>query len=179
MFGETISNPSIDVLDIEKFARIAHKHGVPLIVDNTFATPINCRPFEWGADIVTHSTTKYMDGHATSVGGAIVDSGNFDWEAHADKIPSLTQPDESYHGLTYTKAFGKMAYMTKATAQLMRDLRLHPVSAKCVPAESGIGNIAPARAPSLRKRTESGRMAGSQPESEMGELLRTEKQQIL
>lgn len=122
LFGETISNPSIDVLDIEKFARIAHKHGVPLIVDNTFATPINCRPFEWGADIVTHSTTKYMDGHATSVGGAIVDSGNFDWDAHADKFPGLTQPDESYHGLTYTKAFGKMAYMTKATAQLMRDL---------------------------------------------------------
>ena len=122
LFGETISNPSINVLDIEKFARIAHKHGVPLIVDNTFATPINCRPFEWGADIVTHSTTKYMDGHATCVGGAIVDSGNFDWEAHADKFPGLTQPDESYHGLTYTKAFGKMAYMTKATAQLMRDL---------------------------------------------------------
>ena len=114
--------PTLEVLDIEKFARIAHSHGVPLIVDNTFATPINCRPFEWGADIVTHSTTKYMDGHATSVGGAIVDSGNFDWEAHADKFPGLTQPDESYHGLTYTKAFGKMAYMTKATAQLMRDL---------------------------------------------------------
>ena len=122
LFGETISNPSINVLDIEKFARIAHKHGVPLIVDNTFATPINCRPFEWGADIVTHSTTKYMDGHATCVGGAVVDSGNFDWEAHADKFPGLTQPDASYHGLTYTKAFGKMAYITKATAQLMRDL---------------------------------------------------------
>ena len=122
LFGETISNPSIDVLDIEKFARIAHKHGVPLIVDNTFATPINCRPFEWGADIVTHSTTKYMDGHATAVGGVIVDSGNFDWEAHAEKFPGLTTPDDSYHGLTYTKAFGKMAYMTKATAQLMRDL---------------------------------------------------------
>ena len=122
LFGETISNPSIDVLEIEKFARIAHKHGVPLIVDNTFATPINCRPFEWGADIVTHSTTKYMDGHATCVGGVIVDSGNFDWEAQADKFPGLTQPDESYHGLTYTKAFGKMAYITKATAQLMRDL---------------------------------------------------------
>lgn len=122
LFGETISNPSINVLDIEKFARIAHKHGVPLIVDNTFATPINCRPFEWGADIVTHSTTKYMDGHATCVGGAIVDSGNFDWDAHADKFPGLTRPDESYHGLTYTKSFGKMAYITKATAQLMRDL---------------------------------------------------------
>ena len=122
LFGETISNPSIDVLDIEKFARIAHKHGVPLIVDNTFATPINCRPFEWGADIITHSTTKYMDGHATCVGGVIVDSGNFDWEAQADKFPGLTQPDESYHGLTYTKTFGKMVYITKATAQLMRDL---------------------------------------------------------
>jgi O-acetylhomoserine (thiol)-lyase len=122
MFGETISNPSIDVLDIEKFARIAHKHGVPLIVDNTFATPINCRPFEWGADIVTHSTTKYMDGHATSVGGAVVDSGNFDWDAHAEKFPGLTTPDESYHGLTYTKAFGKNAYIVKITAQLMRDL---------------------------------------------------------
>ena len=122
LFGETISNPSIDVLDIEKFARIAHKHGVPLIVDNTFATPITCRPFEWGADIVTHSTTKYMDGHATAVGGVIVDSGNFDWDAYADKFPGLTTPDESYHGLTYTKSFGKMAYTTKATAQLMRDL---------------------------------------------------------
>lgn len=122
LFGETISNPSVEVLDIEKFARIAHSHGVPLIVDNTFATPINCRPIEWGADIVTHSTTKYMDGHATSVGGAIIDSGNFDWEAHADKFPGLTTPDESYHGLTYTKQFGKMAYITKATVQLMRDL---------------------------------------------------------
>ena len=122
LFGETLSNPGMHVLDIEKFARIAHRHGVPLIVDNTFATPINCRPFEWGADIVTHSTTKYMDGHATCVGGAIVDSGNFDWEAHADKFPGLTRPDESYHGLTYTRAFGKMAYITKATAQLMRDL---------------------------------------------------------
>lgn len=122
VFGETISNPGCAVLDIEKFARIAHNNGVPLIVDNTFATPINCRPFEWGADIVTHSTTKYMDGHATCVGGAIVDSGNFDWMAHADKFPGLTQPDESYHGLTYAKAFGKMAYITKATAQLMRDL---------------------------------------------------------
>ncbi|MGN0212397.1 MAG: O-acetylhomoserine aminocarboxypropyltransferase/cysteine synthase family protein [Muribaculaceae bacterium] len=121
LFGETIANPGMNVLDIEKFARIAHKHGVPLIVDNTFATPVNCRPFEWGADIVTHSTTKYMDGHALTVGGAIVDSGNFDWEKHADKFPGLTLPDESYHGLTYTKSFGKMAYIQKATAQLMRD----------------------------------------------------------
>lgn len=122
VFGETISNPGVNVFDIERFARIAHKHGVPLIVDNTFATPINCRPFEWGADIVTHSTTKYMDGHASAVGGTVVDSGNFDWEAHADKFPGLCQPDDSYHGLIYTKAFGKMAYITKATAQLMRDL---------------------------------------------------------
>ena len=122
LFGETISNPGCRVLDIEKFARIAHAHGVPLIVDNTFPTPINCRPFEWGADIVTHSTTKYMDGHATQVGGCVVDSGHFDWEAHADKFPGLTTPDESYHGLTYTKAFGKLAYMTKLVAQLMRDL---------------------------------------------------------
>ncbi len=122
LFGETIANPALNVLDIEKFARIAHSHGVPLIIDNTFPTPINCTPFEWGADIVTHSTTKYMDGHATAVGGAIVDSGNFDWEAHADKFPGLTTPDESYHGLTYTAAFGKGAYITKATAQLMRDL---------------------------------------------------------
>ena len=123
LFGETISNPSIDVLDIEKFARIAHKHGVPLIVDNTFATPINCRPFEWGADIVVHSTTKYMDGHAGAIGGAIVDSGSFDWTKHPDKYPGLCTPDESYHGVTYTEHFGLAgAYITKATVQLMRDL---------------------------------------------------------
>ncbi|MBQ8969132.1 MAG: aminotransferase class V-fold PLP-dependent enzyme [Bacteroidaceae bacterium] len=119
-FGETISNPGGNVFDIERFAQMAHRHGVPLIVDNTFATPINCRPFEWGCDIVTHSTTKYMDGHATQVGGAVIDSGNFDWEG--GKFPGLTTPDESYHGLTYTKAFGKMAYTTKLVAQLMRDL---------------------------------------------------------
>ena len=122
LFGETISNPGCNVLDIEKFARIAHKNGVPLIIDNTFATPVNCRPFEWGADIVTHSTTKYIDGHAMTVGGVVVDSGNFDWDAHAEKFPGLTTPDESYHGLTYTKAFGKMAYTTKLVAQLMRAL---------------------------------------------------------
>lgn len=122
LFGETISNPGCNVLDIEKFARIAHKNGVPLIIDNTFATPVNCRPFEWGADIVTHSTTKYIDGHAMTVGGVVVDSGNFDWDAQAEKFPGLTTPDESYHGLTYTKAFGKMAYTTKLVAQLMRDL---------------------------------------------------------
>ena len=122
VFGETISNPGGHVFDIERFARLAHANGVPLLVDNTFATPINCRPFEWGADIVTHSTTKYMDGHACAVGGCIVDSGNFDWMSHADKFPGLCAPYESYHGLAYAESFGKMAYITKATAQLMRDL---------------------------------------------------------
>ncbi len=123
VFGETIANPALTILDIERFAKAAHAHGVPLIVDNTFPTPINCRPFEWGADIVTHSTTKYMDGHDTGVGGCIVDSGKFDWNAHADKFPGLTTPDESYHGITYTEKFGlEGAYITKATAQLMRDL---------------------------------------------------------
>lgn len=122
VFGETIANPALVVFDIERFANAAHAHGVPLIVDNTFATPINCRPFEWGADIVTHSTTKYMDGHAMAVGGCIVDSGNFDWEKYKDKYPGLTQPDESYHGIVYTQKFGKLAYIEKATAQLMRDL---------------------------------------------------------
>ena len=126
MFGETISNPGCAVLDIEKLARIAHRNGVPLIIDNTFATPINCRPFEWGADIVTHSTTKYMDGLATQVGGVVVDSGNFNWMEHAEKFPGLTTPDESYHGLTYVKAFGKMGYTTKLVAQLMRDLGSTP-----------------------------------------------------
>lgn len=121
IFGETISNPSLDILDIEKFANVAHRNGVPLIVDNTFATPINCRPFEYGVDIVTHSTTKYMEGHASTIGGAIVDSGKFDWTQN-DKFPGLTTPDESYHGITYTETFGEAAYITKATVQLMRDL---------------------------------------------------------
>ena len=122
VFGETIANPALTILDIERFADAAHRHGVPLIVDNTFATPVNCRPFEWGADIVTHSTTKYMDGHGAGVGGAVVDSGRFDWLAHAEKFPGLTEPDESYHGLVYAKQFGKAgAFITKATAQLMRD----------------------------------------------------------
>ena len=125
-FGETISNPGCRVFDIERFARLAHEAGVPLIVDNTFATPVNCRPLEWGADIVTHSTTKYMDGHATQVGGVVVDGGRFDWDAHTDKFPGLTTPDESYHGLTYTKAFGQAAYAVKLTAQLMRDLGSTP-----------------------------------------------------
>ena len=127
VFGETISNPSLDILDIERFAAAAHRHGVPLIIDNTFPTPINCRPFEWGCDIVTHSTTKYMDGHATSVGGAIIDSGKFNWDEHADKFPGLTTPDESYHGITYTKQFGQgAAYITKCVAQLMRDFGAIP-----------------------------------------------------
>lgn len=122
VFAESISNPSLSVLDFDKFVNAAHSHGVPIIVDNTFPTPINCRPFEYGVDIVTHSTTKYMDGHASSVGGCIVDSGNFDWNAHADKFPGLTTPDDSYHGITYTEKFGKAAYIVKATAQVMRDL---------------------------------------------------------
>ncbi len=122
VMAETIANPALVVLDIEKFAKLAHDHQVPLIVDNTFATPINCNPFEFGADIVTHSTTKYMDGHAATVGGAIVDSGNFDWSKYPDKFPGLCSPDESYHGITYTEKFGKAAYITKATSQLMRDL---------------------------------------------------------
>ncbi|HRT81654.1 MAG TPA: PLP-dependent transferase, partial [Oscillospiraceae bacterium] len=125
VFAESLANPALVVLDIEKFARVAHKNGVPLIIDNTFPTPVNCRPFEFGADIIIHSTTKYMDGHATSVGGVIVDSGNFDWEQN-DKFPGLTTPDASYHGLTYSKAFGKGAYITKAVVQLMRDLGAIP-----------------------------------------------------
>lgn len=127
VFGETIANPALNVLDIERFANMAHKHGVPLIIDNTFPTPVNCRPFEWGADIVTHSTTKYMDGHGSAVGGAIIDSGRFDWLAHADKYPGLCTPDDSYHGITYAEKFGlEGAYITKATAQLMRDLGVTP-----------------------------------------------------
>ena len=136
VFGETIANPALRMFDIELFAKVAHKHGVPLIVDNTFATPVNCRPIEWGADIVTHSTTKYMDGHGAAVGGAIVDGGNFDWLAHADKFPGLCTPDESYHGITYAEKFGKGgAFITKCTAQLMR-FRVYPKSAKRVLAQS-------------------------------------------
>lgn len=142
LFGETLSNPGMSVLDIEKFARIAHSHGVPLIVDNTFATPINCRPFEWGADIVTHSTTKYMDGHATSVGGAVVDSGNFDWDAYGDKFHGLTRPDESYHGVVYTKQFGKAAYIMKINAQLMRDLGAIPSPTNCFMLNASLESLA-------------------------------------
>ncbi|MDO4338949.1 MAG: O-acetylhomoserine aminocarboxypropyltransferase/cysteine synthase [Eubacteriales bacterium] len=131
LFAETIANPALVVLDIEKYAKVAHEHGVPLIVDNTFATPVNCRPFEWGADIVTHSTTKYMDGHGLQVGGAIIDSGNFDWDAYGHKYHGLTEPDESYHGVIYTKQFGKKAYIMKATSQLMRDLGSIPSPMNC------------------------------------------------
>ncbi len=126
VFGETVANPALTVLDLEKWAKVAHRNGCPLIIDNTFATPVNCRPFEFGVDIVTHATTKYMDGHGVSVGGCIVDSGNFDWAAHADKYPGLCTPDDSYHGIVYTEKFGKGAYITKATAQLMRDLGSTP-----------------------------------------------------
>ncbi len=131
LFAETIANPALVVLDIEKFAKAAHDHAVPLIVDNTFATPVNCRPIEWGADIVTHSTTKYMDGHGLQVGGAIIDSGNFDWEAYGYKYHGLTEPDESYHGVVYTRQFGKKAYIMKATSQLMRDLGSIPSPMNC------------------------------------------------
>ena len=143
VFGETIANPALIVLDIERFAKAAHDHGVPLIIDNTFATPINCRPFEWGADIVTHSTTKYMDGHDATVGGCIVDSGNFDWMAHADRFPGLTTPDESYHGITYAEKFGQGgAYITKATAQLMRDLGSIPSPMNCYILNLGLESLA-------------------------------------
>lgn len=142
LFGETIANPALTVLDIEKFAKLAHDHEVPLIVDNTFATPINCRPFEWGADIITHSTTKYMDGHAMQVGGTIIDSGNFDWDAYGDKYHGLTQPDESYHGVIYTKQFGKEAYIRKATVQLMRDLGSIPSPQNCFLLNVGLETLA-------------------------------------
>jgi len=143
VFGETIANPALIVFDIERFAKAAHAHGVPLIVDNTFATPINCRPFEWGADIVTHSTTKYMDGHDATVGGVIVDSGKFDWMAHADKFPGLCTPDESYHGITYATKFGnELAYITKATAQLMRDLGSIPSPMNCYILNLGLESLA-------------------------------------
>ncbi|MDD6265110.1 MAG: O-acetylhomoserine aminocarboxypropyltransferase/cysteine synthase [Clostridia bacterium] len=141
VFGETVSNPSLNVLDIELFADVAHKNGVPLIVDNTFPTPINCRPFEFGCDIVTHSTTKYLEGHATTIGGAIIDSGNFDWERYPEKFSCLTTPDESYHGVTYTKAFGKGAYITKATVQLMRDLGVIPSPFNCFLLDRGMDTL--------------------------------------
>ena len=149
MFGETISNPGCKILDIEKFAKVAHKHGVPLIIDNTFPTPINCRPFEWGADIVTHSTTKYMDGHATQVGGCIVDSGNFDWDAHAEKFPGLCTPDESYHGLK-----DGIYHQARGTAHARP--RLNTSTTELLPAQPGTGDPAPAYAAPLRERPEGG-----------------------
>ena len=150
VFGETIANPALTVLDIERFAKAAHAHGVPLIIDNTFATPVNCRPFEWGCDIVTHSTTKYMDGHGAAVGGCIVDSGKFDWMAHADKFPGLCTPDESYHGITYAEKFGQGgAFITKATAPAHAGLRVHPGPPERLPAESGAGEPARAHGPPL------------------------------
>ena len=179
LFGETISNPGVAVLDIEKFARIAHGHGVPLIVDNTFATPINCRPIEWGADIVTHSTTKYMDGHATSVGGAIVDSGNFDWEAHADKYPGLTRPDASYHGLTYTKNLRQVGLYHQGDRAVDARPRLDPVASKRFLAEPRTRNAAPADAAPLCQCAESSRIPERQRAGGMGELLRPERGQIL
>ncbi len=142
VFGETIANPALIVFDIERFAKAAHAHGVPLIIDNTFATPINCRPIGWGADIVIHSTTKYLDGHDATVGGAIIDSGNFDWMAHADKFPGLCTPDDSYHGITYAEKFGKGAYITKATAQLMRDIGAIPSPMNCYILNLGIESLA-------------------------------------
>ena len=141
VFAESIANPALIVLDFEKFARAAHSHGVPVIVDNTFPTPANCRPFEFGVDIVTHSTTKYMDGHASQVGGAIVDSGNFDWNKYADKFPGLTTPDDSYHGITYTERFGKGAFITKAVVQLMRDLGSSPAPMNAFLLNTGIETL--------------------------------------
>ena len=159
VFGETIANPALTVLDIEKFAKAAHTHGVPLIVDNTFPTPVNCRPIEWGADIVTHSTTKYMDGHGAAVGGAIVDSGHFDWMAQADKFPGLCQPDDSYHGITYAEKFGKEgAFITKCTAQLMRDFGCIQSPQHCIYSESWSGISSCKNASPCGKWTGSGRV---------------------
>lgn len=154
IFGETIANPALKMFDIELFARVAHKHGVPLIIDNTFATPINCRPIEWGADIVTHSTTKYLDGHGAAVGGAIVDGGKFDWMAHADKFPGLCTPDDSYHGITYATKFGKEgAFITKCTAQLMRDFGSIQSPQKRIHSQSRSRKSARQSRSPLRKRT--------------------------
>ena len=169
VFGETLANPAGAVLDIERFARMAHSHGVPLVVDNTLATPISCRPIEWGADIVVHSTTKYMDGHATAVGGAIIDSGNFDWSAHKDQFPGLTTPDPSYHGIVYTEKFGKTAYLVKATVQL----RINRFADECFPAEYWPRNASLAYTSPLLERTSRSRIPRRTSESGMGELLRT------
>ena len=173
VFGETIANPALTVLDIEKFAKAAHAHGVPLIVDNTFPTPINCRPFEWGADIVTHSTTKYMDGHDAAVGGAIVDSGNFDWMAHADKFPGLCTPDESYHGITYAERFGREgAFITKATAQLMRDFGAMQSPQSAFLLNVGLESLHVRMRAALRERPGHSRAPGRASEGELGALSR-------
>ena len=161
VFAETLANPSLAIADLEVFAQAAHEQGVPLIVDNTFPTPINCRPIEFGADIVTHSTTKYMDGHAVQVGGVIVDSGNFNWDN--GKFPMLTQPDESYHGVVYTQQFGKAAYITKARTHLMRDLGAQAAPHERLPAEPGPGDLGPAHGASLLQRPESGPVPGGRP----------------
>ena len=172
VFGETIANPALNVLDIERFANAAHAHGVPLIVDNTFPTPVNCRPFEWGADIVTHSTTKYMDGHGAGVGGCIVDSGKFDWNAHADKFPGLTTPDESYHGVVYTERFGlEGAFITKATSQLMRDFGSIQSPQNAFLLNMGLESLH-VRMAQLQERSVGCRVPLWPPESGMGSLLR-------
>lgn len=170
VFGESISNPALIVLDFEKFANAAHRHGVPLIVDNTFPTPINCRPFQYGVDIVTHATTKYMDGHGSCVGGAIVDSGNFDWMAHAEKFPGLTTPDDSYHGVTYAKEFGKAAYITKATAQLMRDFGSTPAPINSWIMGMHLESLGVRMERHWRERTGRGQVARRRSARQLGEL---------
>ena len=177
IFGETITNPTVGIFDIEKFAAIAHRHGVPLIIDNTFATPVNCRPIEWGCDIVTHSTTKYMDGHGVAVGGVIVDSGRFDWEAHAEKFPGLTTPDASYHGLTYTKKFGKLAYITKATSQLMRDLGAIQSPQNAFYLQLGLESLAVRMKRHCDNALAVARFLKSRGRSRMGPLCRTGRRQ--
>ena len=166
VFGETIANPALAVLDIERFAKAAHDHGVPLMVDNTFPTPVMCRPFEWGADIVTHSTTKYMDGHAAYLGGVIVDHGQFDWMAHADKFPGLTTPDESYHGVTYTRDFGRAAYITKARVQLMRDFGMYPSAQDAFLLNLGLETLAVRMERYCRNAEQAAAFLARQPEGE-------------
>ena len=179
VFGETIANPALTVLDIEKFADAAHSHGVPLIIDNTFATPVNCQPFEWGADIVTHSTTKYMDGHALQVGGAIVDSGNFDWTRYPDKFPGLCTPDESYHGVTYTERFGLRRLYHQGHRPAHAGPGLHPIPPELLPAEHRSGDPSPAHGQALRQRPGGGGVPGEAPQGGVGQLRRPAGQQVL
>ena len=179
VFGETIANPALTVLDIERFAKAAHAHGVPLIVDNTFPTPVNCRPLEWGADIVTHSTTKYMDGHGAALGGAIVDGGKFDWMAHADKFPGLCTPDDSYHGITYAERFGQQgAFITKATAQLMRDFGSMQSPANAYLLNLGLERPACADEAPLRERPGDGTVPAAAPQGGLCGLLRPAHQPL-